>query len=78
MEILNIILISAVLLAIAIFALSVQIIFKKTHKFPHIHVGGNRNMKKLGITCAQTWDKIEQNKVKKELQFKNLTLAEKQ
>lgn len=58
------ILIVAGLLALGILGMAVQIIFKKDHKFPNTHVGGNRNMIKHGITCAQSWDKMEQKKVK--------------
>ncbi len=77
MEIIQIIIIAAVLLAIAVFGLSIHILFKKSHKFPNFHVGGNKNMREKGITCVQSWDKLEQRKVRKELQFKNLTLADK-
>lgn len=68
-----------VLLAIAIMAfvvagLAIQILLKKDGKFPNTHIGGNKNMKAHGITCAQTYDKIEQTKARKELKFKQLAV----
>lgn len=65
MNILLTILIGVVLLAIGIIGMAVQILFKKDHKFPNTHIGGNPNMLTHGITCAQTWDKVEQKKVRK-------------
>lgn len=53
------------LLAIGVLGMAVQIIFKKDKKFPDSHIGGNPNMIKHGITCAQSWDKIEQKKGRK-------------
>jgi len=62
MEFLKLILIVIVLLALAVFGLAIQIIFKKSHKFPNIHISRNKKMKENGITCAQSWDKSEQMK----------------
>lgn len=62
MNYLVILLIAAVLLGIAFLGLAIQIIFKKSHKFPNMHVGSNKNFSQQGITCAQTWDKMEQKK----------------
>ena len=74
MNILVVIVISVVLLALAFLGLAIQVIFKKSHKFPNTHIGGNINLKTQGITCAQSWDKIEQKKARKELQFDGLEL----
>ena len=74
MAILKVILLSVVILAIALAGLAVQILFKKGGKFPNTHVGGNKYLKSKGVTCIQTYDKIEQSKVKKELRFKDLKL----
>ncbi len=62
MEFLKLIVIVIVLLALAVFGLAIQIIFKKSHKFPNIHISRNKKMKENGITCAQSWDKSEQIK----------------
>ncbi|HPR30710.1 MAG TPA: hypothetical protein PLK12_01385 [Prolixibacteraceae bacterium] len=74
MELLKVMIIAAVLLLLALLGLAVQILFHRNHRFPNTHVGGNRNMKKKGITCAQTWDKVEQRNAEREQRFKNLQL----
>ena len=73
MNILLTILIVVGLLALGILGMAVQIIFKKDHKFPNTHIGGNKNMISHGITCAQSWDKIEQKKGRK-IMVENLKL----
>jgi hypothetical protein len=75
MEYFMILLVVIGLIALAVLGLAVQIIFKKDHSFPDTHVGHNKNMKKLGITCATSMDKIEQSKARKELKFKNLEVS---
>lgn len=72
MEILKVFLLSAGIMAFVFVGMSVKILLKKGGKFPNTHIGGNKNMKSRGITCAQTYDKIEQAKVRKEFRFKQL------
>ena len=48
---LQLFLIVAVLVAIAIIGLAIGVIIKG--KFPDTHVGHNPDMKKMGITCAK-------------------------
>lgn len=74
MAIVKVIILSVIILALALLGLAVQILFKKGGKFPNTHVGGNKYLRSKGVTCIQTYDKIEQSKVKKELRFKDLTL----
>ncbi len=62
MDLITTILIVIGLVALAVLGLGVQIIFSKRKKFPDTHIGQNSNMKGLGITCATTFDKIEQKK----------------
>ncbi len=64
------------LVTIALFGLAISILLKKDGKFPNIHIGSNKHMKEKGITCAQSFDKIEQAKVKKKLSFKELNIIE--
>ena len=45
------------IIAISVALLSITIIIKKNGKFPNIHIGGNRNMRKRGIKCAQSQDR---------------------
>lgn len=72
MEILKVFLLSAGIMAFVFVGMSVKILLKKGGKFPNTHIGGNKNMKSRGITCAQTYDKIEQAKVRKEFRFKQI------
>lgn len=73
MAILKVIILSIVLLAIALVGLAIQILVKRGGKFPNTHVGSNKYLRSKGVTCIQTYDKIEQAKVKRELQFKDVT-----
>ncbi len=50
-------------MALVFLALGIRIIIQKDGKFPHTHVGGNKELIKRGIYCARTWDKIERKKV---------------
>lgn len=72
MEILKVFLLSAGIMAFVFVGMSIKILVKKGGKFPNTHIGGNKNMKSRGISCAQTYDKIEQAKVKKEFRFKQI------
>ena len=64
------------LVTIALFGLAISILLKKDGKFPNIHIGSNKHMKERGITCAQSFDKVEQAKVKKKLSFKEISIIE--
>jgi len=75
MVIIKVILLSVALVAIAMLGLAIRILLKRNGQFPNTHIGGNKHMKQRGIYCAQTFDKIEQAKAKKEIKFKKLTLA---
>jgi hypothetical protein len=72
MKIILLIVVVSVVLGMAFLGLAIQVIFKKDHKFPNIHVGGNKNLSERGITCAQSWDRIEQRKARKEIDFKKM------
>lgn len=65
MNMVAVLIITAVLVGLAVFGLMIQILFSKERKFPNMHIGGNKNMLKNGITCAQSWDKIEQRNARK-------------
>jgi len=64
------------LIALAFLLLGFNIFFRKK-AFPDTHVGHNKEMKKRGIVCAKTMDRIEQKKVKEELKYKNVRVASK-
>jgi hypothetical protein len=72
MGVIKLILIAIALVSLAVFGLAIRIVLKKGGNFPETHVGRNKDMKKFGIVCVKTFDKIEQNKVKKERKFKDL------
>lgn len=56
------ILVAVAFLGIAILLLGVNIFFKKDGKFPNGHVSGNKEMRKRGVTCAQSQDRAERRK----------------
>jgi len=68
----KVILIAIFLMALVFLGLATRILLKKGGTFPNTHIGGNKELKKRGISCAQTYDKIEQAKVKKEFRFKKI------
>jgi len=74
MAFLKIILFAVVIMAIVVLSLAIQILFTKRGKFPNTHIGSNQYMKDHGVTCAQTYDKIEQAKVRKQYRFKEISL----
>ncbi len=76
MGVLKVILLAVALVAVAILGLATQILLKKGGKFPNTHVGGNKHLKKEGVHCATTQDKIAQRKARKELQFEQLKFAQ--
>lgn len=57
---LKVILIAIALVSTAILALSIRIVLVKDGKFPETHIGRNPEMKKKGIQCVKTLDRIEQ------------------
>lgn len=58
------VLITVAILALAILLLGVQTFFSKRKKFPHTHVGGNREMAKRGVFCVQAQDAMERKGVR--------------
>lgn len=53
---LKLIIISVVLVALALAGMAITILVKPKGKFPETHVGHNKEMRKRGITCAQSTD----------------------
>ena len=74
MEIIKIVLLSVALVAIAMFGLAIRILLKKGGQFPNTHVSGNRFLKRQGVYCAQTQDKVEQGKARKKVSYKSVKL----
>ena len=62
MELLIVIVLSVALVSIAILGMAVRILIKKGGKFPNTHVSGNKYLKRNGVYCSQTQDRLEQKK----------------
>lgn len=75
MEILKVILLAIALLGIGILGMAVRIVFLKGGRFVNTHVGQNRHLKREGIQCATTQDRMAQQAARKELKFKKLNLV---
>jgi hypothetical protein len=71
----KVMLLSVVIMAIAFVGLAVKTLFKKGGRFPNTHISGNKYLRAKGVTCIQTYDKMEQSKGKKTLRIKGLNLA---
>lgn len=52
------------LIAIAFLGLGITMLIKKGGKFPNLHIGQNKEMKKRGITCANSTEKRERQEYK--------------
>ena len=76
MKFILIFLVAVVLVAIAFAGMAIRLLIQKKGKFPNLHIGSNKQMKQRGITCAQTYDKMEQAKVRKSYRFKELSILE--
>ena len=59
-EFLHIFLAILALVAIALILLSIRILIKKNGRFSSQHIGQSKAMKKRGIQCAQTQDRMAQ------------------
>lgn len=75
--ILKLIIISVVLLGIGFIGFAITILVKKNGQFPDSHVGKIDYLKKEGISCASSQDKIEQVKAFKKGQYKKDTILDK-
>lgn len=76
MEVLKVVLLAIVLMAIIMVGLAWNILFKKDGQFPNTHIGGNEHLKARGVSCATSYDKMEQAKARKEIRFKELSIKE--
>ena len=72
MEVIKLILITTILVSFAIAGLALRVLIKKGGKFPNTHVGGNKHLKRQGVYCSQTQDKLEQRKAHKKIDYKNV------
>jgi len=58
-------LITGVVVAVSFLAMGISVFFRKNGKFPTFEIGKNKEMKKLGITCAKHDDIKCHNRLKK-------------
>ena len=56
---------SVVIVGVAFVFLGLSTLLKKNGKFPNMHIGGNKDLAKRGITCATTQDREAQRNVVK-------------
>ena len=75
MEWITVVLLAVALVAIAMLGLATQILLRKGGKFPNTHVGGNKFLQKQGIHCYQSQDKLEQAKIRQELNYKEVKIV---
>lgn len=75
MEILTVILLAIVLVAIGFAGMAINILVKKGGKFPNTHVSGNKYLKRQGIACSQTQDRIAQRDAWREVNYKNVSFT---
>lgn len=59
---LNTILITVLIIAVAVVLLGIRVFFVKNGKFPDMHIGHNAELKKRGISCAATTDAEQRNR----------------
>lgn len=76
--ILKLILVSVVLLGIGFIGFAITILVKKNGQFPETHIGKTEFLKKEGVTCATSQDKLEQAKAFKKGQYSKETILEKE
>lgn len=76
MGVLKVILLAVALLGVGMLGMAIQILLKKGGKFPNTHVGGNEHLKREGVPCATTQDKMAQRDAQKKLKFKKLSFAQ--
>ena len=71
---LKIILVAVVLVALAILGLAIKILVLRNGKFPETHISRSPHMKARGISCAKSYDKMEQSRYNPN-RFKGIKLA---
>ena len=74
----KLIIISVILLGLGFVGFAITILIKKNGQFPETHIGKTDFLKKEGVSCATSQDKLEQAKAFKQGQFKKETILEKE
>ncbi len=74
----KLIIVSVVLLGVGFIGFAITILVKKNGQFPETHIGKTEFLKKEGVSCATSQDKIEQAKAFKKGQYSKETILEKE
>jgi hypothetical protein len=75
MKLLVVILLAIVVFAIGFAGMAIRVLVKKGGRFPNTHVSGNKYLKREGIYCAQTQDKLEQRNAWRKVNYGKVKLA---
>jgi len=70
----EVLLLAIALIGLGFLGMAFNIVFRKK-RFPETHVGHNKEMRKIGVVCAKTMDRMERKKVKDELKFKKIKVV---
>lgn len=58
-KMLKTLLFTLIIVAICMALLAIKILFKKNGRFPNTHIGHSAAMRKRGINCVQSMDRME-------------------
>lgn len=75
MNFLIVMILAVALVALAFAGFAISMLVKKGGRFPDTHISSNRYLKSQGISCAQTYDRIEQSKARKQIRFSQLNIT---
>ena len=75
MNILVVIGVAVLMVGIAFALMAIRMLIKKGGKFPNTHVSGNKYLKSQGVSCATSYDRMEQQKVRKQVNLKDLKIS---
>ena len=50
---------TVIILVISVVLLSIKVLLKKGGRFPNTHIEGNKGLRKKGIYCAKTEDRLQ-------------------
>ena len=75
MNVLIVIGLAALMVGVAFALMAIRMLIKKGGKFPNTHVSGNKYLKSQGVSCATSYDLMEQQKVRQQINLKNLKIS---
>ncbi len=75
MEFLTVLLLTIVLVGLAMAGMAITILVKKGGKFPNTHVSGNKYLKRNGVYCSQTQDRLAQASAYKKVDYEKLKIV---